>query len=85
MTWNDVTIDMKPRMCTRKDALTTTDDCNQHSIKKLLLQQSKTGEEVEIPRLNPPNAYRTLGAWIAADGNQQRQLEVLQERVVPWS
>ena len=67
-----------------KATLTTSDNRNQYSIKKLLLQQSKTGEEVEIPRLNPSSAYRTLGAWIAADGNQQPQLEVLQERVATW-
>ena len=67
-----------------KATLTTIDDHDQHSIGKLLLQQSETREEVEIPRLNPSNAYRTLGAWIAADGNQQHQLEVLQERVATW-
>ena len=47
----------------------------------LLLVQSETGKEVEILRLNPSEAYRTLGAWIAADGCQRKQLEVLLEKV----
>ena len=51
---------------------------------RLLLVQSKTGEEIEIPRLNPSDAYRTLGAWISADGCQRKQLEVLQEKVSVW-
>ena len=52
--------------------------------KKLMLVQSKTGEMVEIPKLTPNEAYCTLGAWIAADGNQQKQLEVLQEKMALW-
>ena len=41
---------------------------------RLMLVQSKTGEEVEISRLDPGEAYRTLGAWISADGIQRQQL-----------
>ena len=48
---------------------------------KILLKQSKTGAEVDIPRLNPSGAYRTLTAWITEDGNQQQQLEVLRKHV----
>ena len=40
---------------------------------------------VEIPRLDPSTAYRTLGAWIAADRNQRRQLEVLREHAAVWT
>ena len=54
------------------------------SSKKLMLVQSKTGEMVEIPKLTPKEAYRTLRAWIAAVGNQQKQLKALQEKVALW-
>ena len=57
------------------------DDEDGATSARLLLVQSKTGEEVEIPRLNPSEAYRTLGAWITADGCQLKQLEVLSEKV----
>ena len=50
---------------------------------RLMLVQSKRGEEVDIPRLDPSDAYRTLRAWIAADGSQQKQLEVLSEAHIP--
>ena len=50
----------------------------------LRLVQSESGEEVEICRLEPGEAYRTLGAWIAADGGQGKQLEVLAAKVTVW-
>ena len=64
--------------------MTTIEGGDHSSLERLLLQQSETGEVVEIPRLNPSESYRTLGAWIAVDGNQQRQLEILQEKVDNW-
>ena len=51
---------------------------------KLRLVQSETGEEVGIPRLQPGEAYRTLGAWVAADGSQDKQLEILAAKVTVW-
>ena len=51
---------------------------------KLRLVQSETGEEAEIRRLDPDEAYRTLGAWIAADGGQGKQLNVLAAMVTVW-
>ena len=55
-----------------------------HTWDKLLLVQSETREEVEIPMLEPGEAYRTLGAWIAANGSQCKQLEVLAEKFSLW-
>ena len=40
---------------------------------------------VEIPWLDPFTAYRTLGAWIAADGNKHLQLEVLKDHSTIWT
>ena len=59
-----------------------TDD--EHNRRVLRLVQSETGEEVEIPRLRHDEAYRTLGAWIAASGDQEKQLEVLRTKVTEW-
>ena len=59
-------------------------DENGSSNEKLMLMQSETGKVVKTPRLPPEDAYRTHGAWIAADGNQQKQLEVLKEKVTLW-
>ena len=56
-----------------------------HNNHRLRLVQSETGEEVEIPRLAPDEAYRTLGAWIAASGDQRKQLEVLRSMVSEWT
>ena len=52
--------------------------CTDNSLKKLVIEQSETGENVIIPRLNPTHGYRTLRIWIAADGNQSKQLAKLQ-------
>ena len=52
-----------------------------HTWDKLLLVQSETREEVEIPRLEPEEAYRTLEAWIATNKSQCKQLKVLAEKV----
>ena len=51
---------------------------------RLRLVQSETGEEVEIRRLRPDEAYCTLRAWIAANGGQEKQLEVLNAMVTVW-
>ena len=51
---------------------------------KLRLVQSETGEVVDISRLEPDEAYRTLGAWIAANGGQKKQLKVLAAKVDLW-
>ena len=59
------------------EAIMRTSNNEQHTLDKLLLQQSETSEVVDMLRLDPTTAYRTLGAWIAADGNQRSQLEVL--------
>ena len=58
--------------------------CMDNSLKKLVIEQSETGERVRIPRLNPSYGYRTLGIWIAANGNQRKQLAKLQSRVDLW-
>ena len=62
----------------------TNDGINASPDARLMFVQSETGEEVDIPRLDPSDAYRTLGAWIAADGSQRKQLEVLSEKVSAW-
>lgn len=54
------------------------------STHKLRLVQSETGGEVDICRLEPSEAYRTLGAWIAADGQQNKQMEVFAATVAVW-
>ena len=64
--------------------MTKTADGDHLSTAKLLLQQSENRDLVEIPRLNSASAYRTLGVLIAANGSQQRQLEVLQKHVDVW-
>ena len=64
--------------------MTTTAEGDHLSTTKLLLKQSENGDLVEIPRLNPASAYRTLGVWIAANESQQRQLEVLQKYIDVW-
>ena len=63
--------------------LTSNDDSP--ACDRLLIQQSESGATVEIPRLDLSTAYRTLRAWIAADGSQQRQLEVLQTHAAIWT
>ena len=40
-----------------KATMTTTKEWDHHSMVKFLLQQRKTGDKVEIRRLNPSNAY----------------------------
>ena len=45
--------------------------CTDSAREKLELTQSESDEKVVIPRLNPSKGYRTLGIWIAADGNQK--------------
>ena len=58
--------------------------CTDAAPKKLILKQSETGDCVTTSRLNPTYEYRMLGIWIAADRNQQKQLEQLQKGVDLW-
>ena len=58
--------------------------CTEDTSKKLTLEQSENGESVIIQHLNPDQGYRTLGIWITADGNPQKQLKILQEIVSHW-
>ena len=48
-----------------------------HNNHRLRLVQSETGEEVEIPRLAPDEAYRTLGAWIAVTSHYLHMKHIL--------
>jgi len=38
----------------------------------------------EIKRLQPFTAHRTLGIWVAVDGNNRRQFEVLRKKIDAW-
>lgn len=58
--------------------------CTAASPGQLTLEQSENGQTVRIPRLNPTCGYRTLGVWIAADGNQVAQFNKLQASVARW-
>ena len=58
--------------------------CTDNSPEKLIIDQSETGKYVIIPHLNPTHGYRTLGIWIAANGNQHKQLAKLQTGVDLW-
>ena len=78
-TWVLVNWAWKDGVATMSTFSEDNDDGN--NCAKLRLVQSKTGQEVEIPRLQPGEAYRTLGAWVAADGSQDKQLEILAEKV----
>ena len=58
--------------------------CTAASSEQFKVEQSESGVWVVIPRLNPTRGYRTLGIWIAADGNQNAQLERMQTLVSVW-
>ena len=51
---------------------------------ELKLIQSEDGTQQVITNLHPSRAYRTLGVWITADGNQRKQLSILQTKVNTW-
>ena len=58
--------------------------CTAASPEQLVLEQSEDGAKVVISRLNPTRGYQMLCIWIAADGNQNAQLEKLQASVTVW-
>ena len=71
-TWSDGVATLKDLKMYSKDRCTNTDP------EKLILTQSKTGCTINILCLTLSQSYRTLGAWVAADGNQRKQYEILQ-------
>ena len=58
--------------------------CTEATPEKLVLQQSGIDVSITISRLIPTTSYRTLDIWIAAEGNQRKQLPVSQGKVDTW-
>ena len=52
---------------------------------ELKLQESFPPETVTVPRLQPSQAYKTLGHLLALDGNQREQMKTLETKMRTWS
>ena len=48
---------------------------------KVMIQDELSKEKIELKKLQPWEARRTLGIWQACDGNQRKQTEVLIENI----
>ena len=51
---------------------------------ELKLREGYDMELKTIKRLQPFTAHRTLGMWVAVDGNNRKQLEVLHKKIDAW-
>ena len=51
---------------------------------QLSITESKTGRQINIKQIEPTQGYRTLGIWIAADGNEETQKDILQAKIKEW-
>ena len=49
------------------------------------LQETFTSTPVRVKRLQPFTAHRTLGCYIAIDGNSRRQFNILMAKVNQWN
>lgn len=51
---------------------------------QLGITESETGRQINIKQIEPTQGYRTLGIWIAADGNEETQKGILQAKIKEW-
>ena len=59
--------------------------CTDSSPNKINIHQTASNTITTIPQLHPSTGYRTLGIWIAADGNELKQIAILRDKVREWT
>ena len=59
--------------------------CTSTSPHTLPVTQTTNGEVTMIAQLHPNTSYKTLGIWVAADGNEAKQIEILRGKINHWT
>ena len=49
------------------------------------ITEAFSGKNIRIKRMDPSEAHKTLGVWLAIDGNSKKEVEFLQGKVNKWA